>query len=292
MAAVLSALDELCRLTVLFCAQTGTRGLPWSGMRLPAGCRFVDGLTIRHPLRDGAEYYPSPRILAAIASSQPDAIVSNAFSFPSLYAAAYAIVKRTGLVVFSDGTARSESWQGHAQRFSRRLFARLPGTAAALSEAAAQRFVELGWSPERVFRPLHSTDIEPFHAVGRARTYAPARPLSLLYVGRLVPVKGVEHLIRAVSAARSQGVDLRIDIKPNCDAKLHSSAYPRHGTASSSSTPCRGCMLPRTRSPCRRCGMRLASCCWKRQPVGCRCWRRGRRARPSTSSTGHAAAHA
>ena len=85
---VLKALAELVDLTVLFCSPTGSRGLPWRPSEsLPFSYRMIDGLTIRSGAPDRPDYYLSPRILAALSSSRPDAVVSAGYSIPTGYAA-------------------------------------------------------------------------------------------------------------------------------------------------------------------------------------------------------------
>ena len=86
---VLKALAELVDLTVLFCSQTGSRGMPWAAERmlpfeLPDD-RRADDPKRRRP--DRPDYYLSPRILAALSKSRPDAVISFGYSIPTGYAA-------------------------------------------------------------------------------------------------------------------------------------------------------------------------------------------------------------
>jgi glycosyltransferase involved in cell wall biosynthesis len=83
------------------------------------------------------------------------------------------------------------------------------------SEPAARRFVELGADPARVFRAPHSTNIAPLHAVARerfAKSPVPA-PVTVLTVGRLIPRKGIDRLLRAVAGVPD--ADLRVAIVGN-----------------------------------------------------------------------------
>lgn len=210
MVAVLGALAQRCDLTVLFCSRSGTRALAWELSELPFRHRVIDGLTVRRTDRDAVDLYLSPRIFAALARSRPQAIVSGGFSFPSLYAAAYARLSSAGLVIHSDGTAGSEAAIGRGQRLTRRILARSSQAAAGNSKLAVARFVELGWSAERVFSAPHSTNVGPFHAVAGARRYGDDAQLSVLHVGRLIPRKGIDRLIAAAALAREQGADVRL----------------------------------------------------------------------------------
>lgn len=209
--AVFSALAERCRLTAIFCSRSGSRGLGWQFPdELPFRHRILTGLTVGRRTPDAADIHPDPRILTAIAASRPDAVISGGFSAPSLYAAAYARFTGTRHLIHSDGTHDSERGIGTAQRLLRRFFARVSDGAVGNSVPAARRFVELGWSPDRVHLAPHSTDIAAFHDVGRRRSYDAAPPLRLLCVTRLIPRKGVDRLIDASARARAAGADLEL----------------------------------------------------------------------------------
>src|SRR3712207_3905555 len=89
--AVYAALAERVPLTVVYCSESGTRAMEWDLRdRLTFRHEIVGGLTIRRPNPDATDFYLSPRIFAAIARSRPDAVIAGAFSFPAMYAAAYA----------------------------------------------------------------------------------------------------------------------------------------------------------------------------------------------------------
>ena len=212
-AAVFSALSEVCRLTVIFCSQAGSRGLAWEfPSELPFSHRVLAGATVGRRTPDAADIYPDPRIFTAIARSRPDAIISGGFSVPSVYAAAYARFAGKALLIHSDGTHASESRIGVGQRALRRFFARASDGAIANSAPAARRFVELGWAPERVHLAPHSTNIAGFQDVGRRRSYEARTPLSCLCVTRLIPRKGVDRLLRAVARARGDGARISLVI--------------------------------------------------------------------------------
>ena len=210
--AVLGALSKRCDLTVLFCSYSGTRALAWEFSDIPFRHRVIGGLAVRRRGSDAADFYLSPRILAILARSRPEAIISGAFSFPSLYAAAYARLTGAGLVIYSDGTGRSEVSIGRGQQLTRRILVRASHAAAGNSAQAAERLVELGWAPDRVFQVPHTTNVGPFHEVARTRRYRTDEGLCVLHVGRLIPRKGVDRLISAIHCARKEGADVRLVI--------------------------------------------------------------------------------
>ena len=130
----------------------------------------MGGPAIRRSI-DAADIYPNPRVLAELWRTRPDVVISGGFSFPSLYAAAYCRASRARLLVQSDGTGPSEAGIGRDQRMTRALLARAAHGAVGNSRLATVRLAELGFEP--VFEAPHSTDIERFLDVGRARGSAP-----------------------------------------------------------------------------------------------------------------------
>lgn len=210
--AVLGELSKRCDLTALFCSHSGSRGLAWEFSDIPFRHHVIGGLTLRRRRSDAADFYLSPRIFRALARSRPEAIISGAFSFPSLYAAVYARLSGAGLVIYTDGTARSEASIGRGQKLTRQILSRASQGAAGNSRQAAERLIELGWAPDRVFEVPHSTNVGPLHEVARTRRYRADESLAVLHVGRLIQRKGVDRLISAIHSAREQGADVRLVI--------------------------------------------------------------------------------
>lgn len=210
MVAVFEALAARTELTVIFCARSGTRAMPWATTQLSFQHRILDGRAIRRKTPDATDFYPSARLLSALARTPCDVIISGGFSFPSLYAAAYSRLAKRRLLIHSDGTANSEAGIGRGQRLTRRLLSRFSDGAVGNSRQAVRRFHELGFS--HVFEAPHSTVMEPFIATARRRVYGSARELRVITAGRLIPRKGVDRLIRAVALAREMGAVIALTV--------------------------------------------------------------------------------
>ena len=206
---VLDALAGVVDLTVLFCAQTGSRAMPWShGGRHRFRHQVIDGLTIRSGAPDGADYYLSPRILAALARSRPDAVISAGYSIPTAYAALYGGLSGSPLIIYSDGTSHYERKLSRHQLMARAVLLRAASTCVAKSRPAAERFLELGVATDRVFFAPHSSTMDRLWRIARERDYECPERFTVLTAGRLVPHKGVDRLL--VAAAQLAGEHPRI----------------------------------------------------------------------------------
>jgi glycosyltransferase involved in cell wall biosynthesis len=210
MVAVFEALAIRVELTVIFCSLTGTRAMPWSSAELNFEHTIVEGRAIRRSTPDATDFYPSPRVLLALARGPCDVIISGGFSFPSLYAAAWRRGSKRRLLIHSDGTAKSEAGIGRGQRLTRALLSRLADGGVGNSSQAVRRFEELGFAP--VFEAPHSTVLQPFIAAARSRVYAATPELRLVTAGRLIPRKGVDRLLRAVARAREHGATVQLTV--------------------------------------------------------------------------------
>lgn len=208
---VLKALAELVDLTVLFCSPTGSRGLPWRPSEsLPFSYRMIDGLTIRSGAPDRPDYYLSPRILAALSSSRPDAVVSAGYSIPTGYAAIHCRLHRSPLIIYSDGTSHYESRLGRHHMIARRVLLHEASACVAKSRPAAERFVELGARPERVFLAPHSSTLDRLWRIASERSYENGEAFTILTAGRLVAHKGVDKLLLALATTRIEHPEIRL----------------------------------------------------------------------------------
>jgi glycosyltransferase involved in cell wall biosynthesis len=195
---VLRALALKVDLICLFCSDTSTRGMPWQFSK-QLGFRYfiVGGTVIRRRDTKGIDYYISPKIFFHLVRARPRVVISGMFSFPTLYSWLYAQLFGAKLLIFSDGTARTERNLSWPQRAVRKFLLRRVAGCIAQSRPAAERFKELGPAGPVLLAP-HTTNLGPFLNVFNARDWSERAELRLLTVGRLIEGKGIHHLIRAL----------------------------------------------------------------------------------------------
>ena len=138
--ATFAELAQAVELSVLFCDQGGGAGLDWrlSVDDYPFDAEILGGVSWhgrQHASLDNAApvYYLSPNVLRALRRRNPDVIITGGYSMPSLYASLYCRLKQKRLILFSDGTPRSERHISAAQQLARAWLIR--GSDAALAGA-------------------------------------------------------------------------------------------------------------------------------------------------------------
>lgn len=198
---VMRALALKVDLFCLFCAESAGRGMGWNfEKKLGFPYRVIGGARIRRSA-DTTDYYISPRIIWRLLRARPDVIISGGYSIPSFYACLYCKLSGAKLIIFSDGTPAYERKLGRLQQIARKLLVPRASGFIAKSKPAADRFEELG-AKGRIFLAPHTTYLAPLLAIGATRDWSDRAELRLLCVGRLIPRKGVQHLIRALAGMR------------------------------------------------------------------------------------------
>lgn len=201
---------------------------PWrrAGGMTPYRSRVLDGVPVHHP-----RYYYLPKLLASrqgwfyrrsvratvgrvLADSRPDLVVGY-WAYPD-GAEAVRIARETGarsavIVGGSDVLLVTKSAP------VRRRVAEVLGAADAVlcvSDDLRQRAVELGTPPERAHLWRQGVETDVFRpgdrAAARARLGVPDGDPVLVWVGRMVPVKGLDVLARACGLLRGSWERFRL----------------------------------------------------------------------------------
>ena len=212
---ILPTLEELSRrvdLTALFGASEGSRGMEWDLAPPAFRHKVVGGLVLHRRHRRGTDVYVDPRILVAMARARPHVIVTPAFSLPTAFAAFHGALTGSRLLIYSDGTRLTERDIGAAQLRARRVLIPRASGCVGLSAESARRFEDLGCEPSRLFVAPHATALEPLWAVAASRHAGRSHALRVLFVGRLLPRKGADCIVRAIALARRTEPGITLDV--------------------------------------------------------------------------------
>lgn len=133
----------------------------------------------------------------ALGRADADCVVVWEYGAASLRTLAWCRRHRRAYVIFTECTPQIDELLPAWQLALHRWLARQADGVIAASSSARQRLLSFGVPDDRVTVALQAADVEPFRAASASRDEG---PMTVLSVGRLVPDKNFETLIRAVPA--------------------------------------------------------------------------------------------
>lgn len=161
--------------------------------------------------RRGATPIVWPRGLErALARAAPDCVIAWEYGPTSLRALRWCRRHGRGFVVFSECTPETDKRLPAAQLRLHRWLARRADGVIVASAQGAERLRAFGVPEERIHLGIQSADLVPFRRVADPR--ADRAPLTVLAVGRLVPVKNLGVLLDAYARAGLSAADATIEI--------------------------------------------------------------------------------
>jgi glycosyltransferase involved in cell wall biosynthesis len=166
-------------------------------------------------------------LLREIARSRPDVIVSAELGLRSVWAAAYRTFHRdTRLILWARLSMHSEKGRGYLRHVMRQALLR--GADAAVTNGASGREYLMRLSPRTsVFVARQSSGVVPAvpHNV-------PQRPRRLLFVGRLIQLKGLAEFFRALSDVPPRAAEVTVagdgPERPRLEKLAHQHQLPVH----------------------------------------------------------------
>jgi glycosyltransferase involved in cell wall biosynthesis len=157
-------------------------------------------------IQDQYRYTDKPNaneLLAAVRKFDPELLIVASWNVDGYRTVCKAMRKRSVRVCGMDNqwSGRPKQWLGV---LTSRVFVRLLFDAAFVTGERQAVFARrLGFPTDRIWRGLYSCDFSQFDAARREPVTSHSRR-SFLYVGRLVPEKGIETLIAAYRRYRSE----------------------------------------------------------------------------------------
>jgi glycosyltransferase involved in cell wall biosynthesis len=173
------------------------------------------GFTLTWTKRDGKTaldtryLHVNPGLVSGLLRESPDAIVTDEMGFRSLVALAYGRVFDRPVWIWWGGTPHTERNVGVLRRFLRRRLASGVNRWFSYGVTSTEYLLSLGVPRDRVIELQNCVPEHHYHTPVPPAFVLEPRPV-VLCVGRLVPGKGVDLLLRA--AARLQGEGLTFSI--------------------------------------------------------------------------------
>ncbi|HKP21934.1 MAG TPA: glycosyltransferase family 4 protein [Thermoleophilaceae bacterium] len=161
--------------------------------------------------RPGLTPITLPRGLGrALTAAEPDCVVSSEYGPATMRALAWARRRGVPVVIVSELTPWSDAGLSSLQRRVHRALAPRAAGFIVVSSQGAARLRRMGVDPARVEVALQNADL------GHIRPAAPATnggPVRVLAVGRLVPMKNLDGLIRAFAEAGFEDGEAELDVR-------------------------------------------------------------------------------
>ena len=166
--------------------------------------RMVKSLSWRHALRHPAGYVAESRVFVPVGlfgrlrAFAPDAVISMELGARTLLCAMYRLAaNQSRLIVHADLSERTEAGRGRLRTLLRRLLLGIADAVIVNGRSGASYVCRLGVDPAKVFAVPYSSNTAQFGT--RPRSPCTAGRRRLIYVGRLMPGKGLMPFFRALA---------------------------------------------------------------------------------------------
>lgn len=143
--------------------------------------------------------------------TRPDAVITVEMGARTMVALAYGAVTRTPVWIWWGGTSHTESSIGPARKAIRSVLSRWACRWISYGSTSTEYLLSLGVERRRILQVQNCVDERLFQGVS-VREKRDRSHRKLLFVGRMVPAKGVEELLLAASELRARGHEFELDL--------------------------------------------------------------------------------
>ena len=123
----------------------------------------------------------------------PDVIIGSEYNLSAVQAYFWAKIRRVPYINLTDGTLHSETYIGKVQKLTRKLIISGADGFLASSGRAKEKLLHWGVPERKIFLSLLTVDISRFRYAEKRENQH-----TLLFVGRIIPLKGLDLLLRAL----------------------------------------------------------------------------------------------
>ena len=173
------------------------------------------GWQIRHAKKVNGEIFDekfihvTPGLIWHLMRFQPDAIISSEMGMRSTIALAYGTMFRKPVWIWWGGTLHSERNIGPLRKTLRRTVSLWAGRWLTYGQTSTEYLLHLGVKRDRILQLQNTGDEERFKSNVQPAWVIQPRPV-VLYVGRLVELKGVKSLLDAAAILQQNGCEFSL----------------------------------------------------------------------------------
>jgi glycosyltransferase involved in cell wall biosynthesis len=151
----------------------------------------------------------TPGFLWHLLRFRPDAIISSEMGFRSMIALAYGTIFRKPVWIWWGGTLHSERGIDPFRKALRKIFSFWADRWISYGQTSTEYLLGLGVKRDQILQSQNTGDEERFKASVEPAWVIQPRPV-ILYVGRLVELKGVKSLLDAAAILQHNGCEFSV----------------------------------------------------------------------------------
>jgi glycosyltransferase involved in cell wall biosynthesis len=173
------------------------------------GWQIRDKKKIKPGVFDEKFIHITPGFLWHLLRFRPDAIISSEMGFRSMIALAYGTIFRKPAWIWWEGTLHSERNIAPLRKVLRKAFSFWAQRWITCGQTSTEYLLGLGVKRDRILQSQNTGDEERFKANAEPAWAIHPRPV-VLYVGRLVELKGVKSLLDAAAILQQNGCEFSL----------------------------------------------------------------------------------
>jgi len=173
------------------------------------------GFQMRLRKRDGGKFFDhrfvhvTPGFFFDLIREHPDAVITNEMGFRTIMALLYGALFHRPVWVWWGGTIHTERGIGGGRKALRRLISRWAKQWISYGQTSTEYLCSLGIPRGRILQIQNCVEEGLYTTPGEPVLRIAPRPV-ILCVGRLVPQKGLEHLLEAAARLQNEGLQFSL----------------------------------------------------------------------------------
>jgi len=185
-----------------------------------SGWQFLLNKGLRRNPIDKWFLHLEPGYISTLIRERPDAVITYEMGFRTLVALAYGTCFRKPVWVWWGGTTHTEAGAGRVRKLLRGLISRWAQRWISYGQTSTEYLLTLGIPRIRILQVQNCVDETRYGFSAEPAFDVQPRP-ALLYVGQLIPRKGVAEFLRAAARLQQEGlVFSTVLVGGGCDSAM------------------------------------------------------------------------